>query len=199
MADTTMPLVHLYRGELQRMTSYRVRLDTTTNWAVGTTAAVVSFVLGNQNTPHFVLGIALLLNLAFVHLEARRFQRFEMIRERVRLLECGLYGEMLGGQPDPSWKDSLRMLLQRPQSPMPWWRALGLRVRRNYVWVFSALYLAWWAALHISGRPFLEAARVGTLSGAWTLAALALLAAALLSVALFAGPSEVDPTAGEAS
>ena len=87
--DTTTALVHLYRGELQRMVTYRVRLDTTTNWAIGTAAGLISFALGHDGAPHFVLVLGLLMGLVFVWIEARRFQVFEMIRLRVRLLERG--------------------------------------------------------------------------------------------------------------
>ena len=35
-------MVHFYRGEVQRSTSWRQRLDATTNWSVLTTAAMLS-------------------------------------------------------------------------------------------------------------------------------------------------------------
>ena len=36
-------IVHLYRGEMSRATAWRIRLDTTTNWAVLTTAGLLAF------------------------------------------------------------------------------------------------------------------------------------------------------------
>ena len=38
-------MIHFYRGEIQRSTVWRQRLDATTNWAVLTTAAMLSFSL----------------------------------------------------------------------------------------------------------------------------------------------------------
>jgi uncharacterized membrane protein len=36
-------MVHFYRGEMHRSQVWRTRLDTTTNWAVVTTAGLISF------------------------------------------------------------------------------------------------------------------------------------------------------------
>lgn len=171
-----MPLVHLYRGELQRMTSYRLRLDTTTNWAVGTSAAVISFVLGNPQSPHFVLGLALVLNLAFAHLEARRYQRFAMVRARVRIMERGFYGELLGGPAVPGWQESLREHLRVPPSELSWAKALGARLGRNYLWIFVTLAMAWILKLDLQSQSFDRAATVGPVSGLWVGALVVLLA-----------------------
>ena len=43
-SEFTTAMVHLYRGELQRATAWRSRLDNTTNWAVVTTGAALSFI-----------------------------------------------------------------------------------------------------------------------------------------------------------
>ena len=40
-------MAHLYRGELQRSLSWRLRLDTTTNWAIFTTAGILTFSFNN--------------------------------------------------------------------------------------------------------------------------------------------------------
>lgn len=163
--DTTTPLIHLYRGELGRMTMYRVRLDTTTNWAVGTSAAVISFVLGTQHAPHYVLGLAVLLDFAFLHLEARRYQRFAVIRRRVDLLERGFYCEQLGEQALVGWRETLRQHLAHPPSELSWFEAVGARMRRNYLWVFLALGIAWGLAIDLEHRPLEQAAAVGRVPG----------------------------------
>src|SRR5581483_3187748 len=43
--DFTTAMVHFYRGEIQRANTWRNRLDTTRNWAIVTTAGVISFAL----------------------------------------------------------------------------------------------------------------------------------------------------------
>ena len=45
-------VVHLYRAEVGRMTAYRQRLDTTTNWAITSSTLVATFSLGNTAIPH---------------------------------------------------------------------------------------------------------------------------------------------------
>lgn len=163
--DDTTPLIHLYRGELGRMTMYRVRLDTTTNWAVGTTAAVISFVLGTHEAPHYVLGLALLLDFAFLHLEARRYQRFAVIRRRVDLMERGFYCEQLGQEAIPNWRETLRAHLAHPPHELSWFEAMGARLRRNYLWVFLAVGIAWLLAIDLEHLPLEAAAAVGPVSG----------------------------------
>lgn len=190
--DLTTPLVHLYRGELGRMTMYRVRLDTTTNWAVGTTAAVISFVLGSSEAPHYVLGIALLLDFGFVSLEARRFQRFATSRQRVLLLERGFYCELLGETATKGWRDELRANLATSSPPVSWFRAMGARIRRNYLWVFAALGVAWLLALDLGHRDLGEAAAIGPIPGSVVLCAVLALGALLLIWALVSGAPDAE-------
>jgi uncharacterized membrane protein len=42
-----MALAHLYRGELHRSLIWRLRLDTTTNWAILSTVAILTFSFNN--------------------------------------------------------------------------------------------------------------------------------------------------------
>ncbi len=158
-------MVHLYRGELGRLTMYRVRLDTTTNWALGTLVGVVTFTLGQPSAPHEVLALPYVLGCVFAGLEARRYQEMELARLRVELLETGMFAPMLGAAPRPDWHTELASSLAAPRAPLTVWRALTIRARRNYVWLFLALYGAWWGKLSLSGRPLLEAAGAPGLPG----------------------------------
>jgi uncharacterized membrane protein len=42
-SEFTTAMVHFFRAEIQRANVWRQRLDTTTNWAVVTTGAAISF------------------------------------------------------------------------------------------------------------------------------------------------------------
>lgn len=42
------PYIHLYRGELGKMTVYRIRLDTSGNWAVSTTSIMTVLAIGEE-------------------------------------------------------------------------------------------------------------------------------------------------------
>lgn len=158
-------MIHLFRGELGRMTVYRVRLDTTTNWALGATVAVSTFALGKDEVPHVVLAIPYVLCAVFAFIEARRFQDLELSRRRVRLLETGFFAQQLGGAASNDWLQPLLASLRDPVPPIPLVEALGERVRRNYLWLFLILYGAWFVKLGLSHIPLLQAASIGDLSG----------------------------------
>jgi uncharacterized membrane protein len=80
-------MVHFYRGEIQRSTHWRSRLDATTNWAVLTTAGMMSFAFASPDHPHIVLLLSNLVILAYLNIEARRFRYFVVYRARVRMIE----------------------------------------------------------------------------------------------------------------
>jgi len=149
------------------MTSYRVRLDTTTNWAVVTTAGIVTFALGNPEVSHAVFLFAMLLTLFFLTLEARRFRIYETAHRRVRLLELGFYTEVLGGAAEPGWEASLLESLRHPESPVSRLGALGWRLRRTYLWVYAALGVAWWGKLALARPPrgAVSEAAIGSIPG----------------------------------
>jgi uncharacterized membrane protein len=68
--------VHFYRGELYRSQVWRTRLDTTTNWAVVPTAAMVTFAFGEAAHSHIILLLSSLVIAVFLCQEARRFRYF---------------------------------------------------------------------------------------------------------------------------
>jgi uncharacterized membrane protein len=72
---------------MHRSLVWRTRLDTTTNWAVVTTAAMISFAFGEAGHAAIILLLANLLVTAFLFQEARRYRYFAVFRARVRMLE----------------------------------------------------------------------------------------------------------------
>ncbi len=75
-------VVHLYRGELHRSTSWRIRLDSTTNWAVLTTAGLLTFSFREGGHSHWVLLTGVALITVFLAFEARRFRMAESLPYR---------------------------------------------------------------------------------------------------------------------
>src|ERR1041385_8050769 len=65
-AEFNTAMIHFYRGEVQRSNTWRNRLDTTTNWAVITAGATLSFVFSSPNNPHFVIPINSILVAIFL-------------------------------------------------------------------------------------------------------------------------------------
>lgn len=167
-AGDSNALIHLYRAEVGRMTAFRVRLDTTTNWAITSSALVAIFALGNpQVGPESIL-LLMPLNYFFLHLEARRFRLYEASRQRVRLLERGFYAELLG-QPDSiDWVQPLGEALRQPRPSLGQLQSIGWRLRRNYLWIYLVVLVIWLDTL------VLAAGQVGGLEGLLASAALGL-------------------------
>ena len=88
--DRTTVLVHDYRAMATRADIWRTRMDATTNWAIGSSAAVLSFVLGDPDAPASAMAIASVLTFVFLMLEARRLTFYHLWQQRVLLLEDGL-------------------------------------------------------------------------------------------------------------
>ena len=54
-AEFNTAMVHYYRAEIQRANTWRNRLDTTTNWAIITASAGISFALNSPSQHHGVI------------------------------------------------------------------------------------------------------------------------------------------------
>src|SRR5713101_8991283 len=146
-------LIHFYRAEVGRLTTYRQRLDTTTNWSITSSALVTTFSLGNAAIPHAAFLFLMLINVFFLAVEARRFKVYEAARYRVLLLERYFYPEVLGDGGSLGWRVALIDALRTPYSypPVGELGALGWRLRRNYLWIYAAVLLTWIAKLEIAG------------------------------------------------
>ena len=171
------------------MTAYRTRLDTTTNWAVGTTAALGSFALGASTTPHLVL-LPLVLLLLFLWMESRRYLTFRLLLERVRLLETGLYLPVLGEDGREDWKQLLLRSLRAPTASLALWQAVGIRLRRNYLGLVLILVASWTAKVAATG-DFLEGAQAGSVPGGIIVGVIALGTVGLVALAVVA-PRHVE-------
>jgi len=163
-------LVHLYRAEVGRMTSYRQRLDTTTNWAITSSALVTTFSLGNAQIPHAAFLFLMFVNVFFLVVEARRFRVYEAARFRVLLLERYFYPQVLGTPIAADWREQLIESLRTPFSypTVGLLGATGWRLRRNYLWIYLAVLLTWIAKLDIVGGPgadLVREASIGRLPG----------------------------------
>src|ERR671927_1501968 len=102
--EFTTAMVHFHRAEVQRSNTWRNRLDTTTNWAVLTTGATLSFAFSSPDNPHFVILINTVLVGFFLFMEARRYRYYEIWSGRVRMLETGFFMQMLS--PDAAADDA---------------------------------------------------------------------------------------------
>jgi uncharacterized membrane protein len=149
-------LVHLYRGEVGRANTWRTRLDGTTNWAVLTTGATLSFAFSSPSNTHVMILLNSLLILFFLFIEARRYRFYDLWRARVRLMETEFFAELLTPEDDDQsvdWRTLLADDLRSPRFSIGLWEALGRRLRRNYVWIFVVLVLSWMVKVSIHPYP----------------------------------------------
>lgn len=144
-AERTTALVHYYRAEMGRMTSWRDRIDRTSNWAITVVAALLSVSLSTPDSHHGVLLFAMLLVSLLFLVEARRYRFFDVYRARVRLLERQYFAQMLAPlpMPDLGWMQPLAEDLRAPKFGISLADAASGRLRRNYIWMYLIVLLAW--------------------------------------------------------
>jgi uncharacterized membrane protein len=155
-AEFNTAMVHFYRGEIQRSNVWRNRLDATTNWAVITAGATLSFVFSSPDNPHFAIPINSILVSIFLFMEARRYRYYEVWANRVRILETGYFAPMLSHRtipPDKEWADHISADLIAPHFTISEWEAVGRRLRANYLWIFILLALSWSLKIYIHPSP----------------------------------------------
>ena len=173
-AEFNTALAHFYRGEIQRSNVWRTRLDATTNWAVITAGATLSFVFSSPDNPHFAIPINSILVSIFLFMEARRYRYYEVWANRVRVLETGYFAPMLSHQtiaPDKEWAEHISADLLTPHFTISEWEAVGRRLRSNYIWIFLLLALSWTLKVYLHPFPavnldtFINRAQVGLIPG----------------------------------
>ena len=171
-SEFTTAMVHFFRAEIQRANVWRQRLDTTTNWAVITTAAVISIAFSPNGT-HVAILLNILLVTIFMLIEARRYRYYELWSYRVRLMETDFFAAMLVPpfHPSADWAETLSENLLHPQFPISILEAIGRRLRRNYLYIYGIILIAWLAILWLipelapSWEVFFSRAAIGPLPG----------------------------------
>ena len=139
-------MVHFYRGELGRIMIWRQRLDITTNWAITTTTTIVSVSFGFREMPHLIFFFNLVIVLAMLWMEARRYRFYDAFRVRVRLLEAHFMTSMISQtekQLQGRWREELCEDLLIPTFKMTRWEAIGRRLKRNYAFIIAVILIAW--------------------------------------------------------
>ncbi|WP_247003476.1 DUF2270 domain-containing protein [Halosolutus gelatinilyticus] len=161
---------HLYRGEISRVTTWRDRLDQTTNWAVTVMAAILVYAFSSDGTSHVILLIGMLVMSVFLGIEARRYQSYDVWRSRVRLLQENLFANAL----DPSagvelsrWRAELSEDYRNPTIKMPYSEALGRRLRRVYLPLLTVMLVSWLFRIgaYYPGQTWWQAASIAWVPG----------------------------------
>ncbi|MEM6748790.1 MAG: DUF2270 domain-containing protein, partial [Pseudomonadota bacterium] len=168
-------LAHLYRGEVYRSTIWRTRLDATTNWSVVSLGLALTISYQSAESSALPLFLVALLIGVFLYLEARRYRYFNVWRARARWLEIHFYAPLLKRErvEKPEWLDRLSDDYQKPEHHISFARALGRRLRRNYLWIFSVQTIALFGKCLGAGNDVMgfQSLRVGPIDG-WVVAAI---------------------------
>ena len=202
-------IAHLYRGEVYRSTIWRTRLDNTTNWSIVMMGIALTSAFSSPAASALPLLVVGLLLLVFLVFEARRYRYFNVWRARARWLEQNLYAPMLRGTAvDPHWREVLADDYAHPVHHISFFRALGRRLRRNFIWILAIQSVAYWGKLAIHPFPaqdihdLMGRAAIGPVPGIAVLAAGAVYNGIWIAVALWswrADAAKHGPDGGTAS
>lgn len=142
-------IYHYYRAEVYRETNWRNRLDTTTNWSIVVTAALLSFVFTNEVAPHSIIFVNYLLVWFFLYIESRRFRYYTLLRERTRIIEKRLLSQIFLGKSkkldDTNWRERLAATFKHLKVPITRLESVAWRIRRNYSLIILLIFVSWLA------------------------------------------------------
>jgi uncharacterized membrane protein len=172
---------HFYRGELGRIMVWRQRLDITTNWAITSSTAIITIAFANAGVPHIIFFFNLAIVWGMLWIEARRYRFYDAFRARVRMLEAHFLVPMVMENRDMlqgEWKKLVCEDLILPCFKITKLEAIGRRLKRNYVFIFILIMVAWITKIFLhadhamdSIPDFYRALRVGHIPS-WLVAAI---------------------------
>lgn len=173
-----------YRGEVDRLTMWRTRLDQTTNWAVVVMVAILTWVFSSEENPHYVLLIGMAAVGVFLFIEAQRYQEYDAWRSRVRIVQQDYLADVFSpsGPVRDDWNDRLSRDLRQPDIHLPLTAALAHRLQRTYMPLIGVLLVAWVARITVfeADEAWHQGASIGTIPGIAVVGAVAAVNAVLL-------------------
>lgn len=167
-------LLQLYRGEIQRVNTWRRRLDRTPHWSIVLTAGMVTWAFSGPERSSALILVAVPLIGALMILESHRYQRHEVWRSRLRLLEENLFADLLDPEvslPRKKWRKLLASDLRVPEHKSTLMHSISIRMRRIYLWIFITLFASWGLKISLHPRQaksfqiIMNRARIGIISG----------------------------------
>ena len=175
---------HFYRGELGRTLIWRQRLDTTTTWAITTTTTIITVAFSFRDAPHIIFFFNVAIIWVLLWIEARRYRFYDAYRARVRMLEAHFLVPMVSQSSqmlEGDWRKLVCEDLLLPAFKISAFEAVGRRLKRNYIFLFLILQVAWLTKIFMhapapvdSWRAFYAAFAVGHIHS-WVVASVFLL------------------------
>jgi uncharacterized membrane protein len=166
---------HFYRGEIGRIMVWRQRLDLTTTWAITSTTTIITVAFSFRDIPHLVFFFNLVIVWMMLWIEARRYRFYDAFRARVRMIESHFLVATVSRNPGLLGKDWQKLVCEDlilPSFKMSTLEAVGRRLKRNYVFIFAIIIVAWLTKVFMHASPpirswtsFYNAMAVGELPG----------------------------------
>lgn len=147
---------HFYRGELSRIMVWRQRLDVTTTWAITCTTTLITVAFSLPALPHIIFFFNIAIVFMMLWIEARRYRFYDAFRARVRMLEAHfLVPLLLQNQRmlEGDWRKLVCEDLILPSFKIGVVEAVGRRMKRNYVFLFAIILVAWLTKIFIHAEP----------------------------------------------
>ena len=189
MSDTPNPrsdpnyitaMSHFYRGEVGRIMSWRARLDNTTNWAITTTSTIFTVAFSIEKVPHIIFLFNIGIVSIMLWIESRRYRYYDAFRARVRMIEAHFLVPIVAQNVkllEGDWRKLLCEDLLIPSFKVSVFDAVAMRLRRNYVFIFTIILVAWMTKIFLHAKPpitdgasFYAALSVGTSIPGWLVA-----------------------------
>ncbi|HEX8295061.1 MAG TPA: DUF2270 domain-containing protein [Chthoniobacteraceae bacterium] len=197
---------HFYRGELGRIMSWRARLDPTTNWAITATSSIFTVAFSLERVPHIIFFFNIAIVWMMLWIESRRYRFYDAFRARVRMLEAHFLVPIVAQNTSllqGEWQKLVCEDLLLPSFKISTFEAVGRRLKRNYVFIFLIILVAWVTKIFLHANPritsfrtFYDALAVGTSIPSWLVAAVFLgTFASVISITIYIGRN----TTGEIS
>ncbi len=179
-ASYVTAMSHFYRGELGRIMIWRQRLDVTTSWAITVTSSIFTIAFSFRDVPHLIFFFNIAVVWMLLWIEARRYRFYDAFRARVRMLEAHFLvpivaqnTEMLQGE----WQKLVCEDLLLPSFKISRFEAVGRRLKRNYIFIFAIILVAWVTKIFLHASPKIESFRsfylalhIGTSIPSWFVA-----------------------------
>lgn len=172
-------MAHFYRAEMGRIMVWRTRLDMTTNWAVTSSTAIITIAFSNAGVPHLIFFFNVAIVWIMLWIEARRYRFYDAFRARVRMLEAHFLVPMVSENShllQGEWKKLVCEDLILPTFKIGKLEAVGRRLKRNYIFIFVLIMIAWVLKIFFHARTpvdsfasFYRALRVGNIPS-WVVA-----------------------------
>ncbi|MBM3317558.1 MAG: DUF2270 domain-containing protein [Candidatus Eisenbacteria bacterium] len=137
-------MAHFYRGEMNRLTVWRTRMDVATNWAIVATLGLLSLSFKHPSADAILL-VAVSVLWVLLVIEARRYRFYDVWRWRIRILEAHFLAPIVrpDGQslPQGPWRHDLTADLLYPTFKISMREAMGRRLLRNYLYLFALILI----------------------------------------------------------